>query len=67
MLVKLNDAKKFKNQLTYYNCNLLKIRIFFKKYVLKFRTFIKNIPMHFLILITIISKLHTLLALDTCL
>lgn len=24
MLVKMNDAKKFKNQLTYYNCNLIK-------------------------------------------
>lgn len=54
MLVKTNEAKKIQKQMMYYNSNLLKIRIFFRKSVLEFRKFLKNTPMHFQTSMTII-------------
>lgn len=54
MLVKTNEAKKIQKQMMYYNSNLLKIRIFFRKSVLEFRKFLKNTPMHFITSMTII-------------
>lgn len=54
MLVKTNEAKKIQKQIMYYNSNLLKIRIFFRKSVLEFRKFLKNTPMHFQTSMTII-------------
>lgn len=54
MLVKTNEAKKIQKQMMYYNSNLLKIRIFFRKSVLEFRKILKNTPMHFQTSMTII-------------
>lgn len=54
MLVKTNKAKKIQKQMMYYNSNLLKIQIFFRKPVLKFMKFLKNTPMHFQTSMTII-------------